>query len=79
MMGFEGLGGMMGGAMMGGGLMMILVWLVPVALVVWGMGSLRGGQLPRAQDETPLEILRRRYASGDINKDEFEQARHDLA
>jgi uncharacterized membrane protein len=25
------------------------------------------------------EILRRRYASGEISKDEFEQARRDLA
>lgn len=32
----------------------------------------------RRPPETPLEILRRRYASGEITRDEFEQMRRDL-
>ncbi len=55
---------------------MILGFLiVPIALVAWAMYSQRHGQQPSAQDETPLEILRRRYARGEISQEEFEQAR----
>jgi putative membrane protein len=66
------------GWMLGGGLMMVLFWIGPIALVVWGLGGLRGGQRPTTHDETPLEILRRRYASGEISDEEFEQARRTL-
>ncbi len=59
-------------------LMMLGFFIVPIALVGWGVASLRPGQHPVAQDETPLEILRRRYASGEINQEEFEQAKHAL-
>ncbi len=58
---------------------MMMIWfLIVPALVVWAVFSLHEGQRPSAQDETPLEILRRRYASGEISKEEFEQARHAL-
>lgn len=30
------------------------------------------------KESTPLEILKRRYASGEITKDEFEQKKKDL-
>lgn len=32
----------------------------------------------RGDAETPLQILRRRYAQGEITKDEFEQMKEDL-
>jgi putative membrane protein len=76
MMGYGGYGGF--GWMLGGGLMMLMMllfWIGLIALVVWGVASLRGGQRPSAPDETPLESLRRRYASGEISREEFEQAR----
>jgi putative membrane protein len=67
------------GWMLGGGLMLLLFWLGPVALVVWGLGSRRGGRRPTTHEETPREILRRRYASGEIDEEEFERARRTLA
>ena len=67
-----------GGWMLRGGLMMVLVVIVPIVLLMSGVGGLRGGQRPPTRDETPLEILRRRYASGEISEDEFEQARRTL-
>ena len=65
--------------MMGGGMiMMTLFWIGPLVLIVWCLGSLRQGQRPSGHGETPLEILRRRYASGEIIQEEFEQAKHVL-
>jgi putative membrane protein len=73
-------GGYLGvGWMLGGGLMMLLVWLVPIALVAWGVASLRGGQRPPAGGETALELLQRRYASGEISQEEFEKRRKVLS
>jgi putative membrane protein len=63
--------------------MMLLFWVVPIALVVWGMSAsgmvnLRGGQRPPAVRETPLEILESRYARGELSDDEFEAMRRRL-
>ncbi len=59
-------------------IMLLEFLIVPaalIALVVWAGASLRGGKGPATQDEAPLEILGRRYASDEISQDEFEQAR----
>jgi len=57
--------------------MMMIEFLI-VPLLVWAVLSLHGTRRPSSQDETPLGILRRRYASGEINREEFEQARQFL-
>ncbi len=57
----------------------LILPIVLIALAVWAVPSLRGIQHPPTQTETPLEILRRRYASGEINQEEFEQAKRALA
>ena len=75
MMGYDGygwLGGMGGFGMLAGVLFMVAL----VVLLVWGAGALfdeRGGSR-----ETPLDILRRRYAAGEISQGEYEQARQTL-
>lgn len=76
MMGYGGYGDF--GWMLGGGLWMLLFWLGLTVLLVWGVSSLFGAR-PPSREETPLEILRRRYASGEISQEEFEQARRTLA
>ncbi len=57
---------------------MMLEFLI-VPLAIWAVLSLRGDQRPATRAETPLEIVRRRYASGEISREEFEQARRTLA
>ena len=68
--------------MLFGPLMMILFFaaiIVVVVLVVRGLGgSGRGGALYPPPGETPLDILKYRFAHGEIDKDEFEERRHAL-
>lgn len=76
MMGDWGWGyGWMGGF---GWFWMVLVWVGTLALVTWGVGRLFGSpQAPRSQ--TPLEILKGRFASGELSEEEYERARQTLA
>ena len=65
-----GEGGGMGGWMGGG---MWLFWIVLIVLVVLLLRAVSGGfssSSPSRQD-TPLEILKARYARGEIDDEEF--------
>ncbi|GMQ76941.1 MAG: SHOCT domain-containing protein [Gammaproteobacteria bacterium] len=63
-----------------GGVFMILFWgLIIVAIVVlvkWLLGRSRPGSAP--DRDTALAILQNRYARGEIEADEFEQAKRRL-
>jgi len=63
-----------------GGMFMGMIFLIVlIAAVIWwfvkGAGSKDYGHLP---GETPLDILKKRYAKGEITKDEFEKTKKDL-
>jgi len=58
-------------------LMMFLFWGVMIAGLVVGLRWLIGQGRPAHRDEA-LEILRQRYARGEIDKQEFEARRRDL-
>jgi len=62
----------------GGGFMWI-IWIVVIVVVVLLIrgGSDRGKNSPPAAD-TALEILRKRFANGEISEQEFEQRREVL-
>ncbi|MHB8453507.1 MAG: SHOCT domain-containing protein [Acidiferrobacterales bacterium] len=84
MMGNWGWGNMGYGASWGHGLgwvFMILFWLAIIlavaALLKWLVSASSRAHLPR--EKTALEILRERYARGEIDRDEYERKRHDLA
>ena len=60
-------------------------WVLAVVLivaVVWGFARSQDRFRPRDRDrperESPEEILKRRYASGEIDRDEYEARRRDL-
>jgi putative membrane protein len=59
---------------------MILFWIAVivgvVVLVKWLLDQSSSGKGSR--DKSPLEILRERYARGEINREEYEQKRRDL-
>jgi putative membrane protein len=59
-------------------LAMLVFWAVMIVGVVLGIRWLvTQGKEPRG--DTALEILRQRYARGDITKEEFEAKKRDLA
>ena len=64
-----------------GPLMIIIFSAVVVALVVldvrW-LGGGHGASRPLSPNRTPLDILKERFARGEIDKEEFEERRHVL-
>ncbi len=57
--------------------LMILFWIAIILLVIWAVRSLFPRESRSGQDQA-LEILRQRYAKGEINAAEYEQARAQL-
>jgi putative membrane protein len=71
--------GWMGGGMLFGGLFMLLVWgLVIAALVLLIRYLVSSEGRERSVEESPREILDRRFAKGEIDKDEYEARRKAL-
>lgn len=58
-------------------LMMLLFWGLVVVGVVLGIRWLMN-QGKESRSDSALEILRQRYARGEINKEEFEARKRDL-
>lgn len=75
-----------GGMMWLGFLMMILGLLIfagIIVLAVWAVTRLIGSERsrtssPSSSPEDPLVILQRRYARGEIGRDDYERIRSDL-
>ena len=63
--------------MMGFGL---IIPLLLVGLVAYALGWLPqfNQSLPTSTSQTPLEILKARYARGEISREEYEQMHQDL-
>lgn len=71
------------GGMGGGGWLVVLVMIVVVAAVIVGIvflvRGLGGSTSPQAGlRESPQDILKRRYAAGEIDREEYEKALSDL-
>lgn len=78
MMGYGGFGAL-GGLGMGpfGGIFIVVFWAAIILLVVWAIRSTFPSQR-QTEHESAVEILKRRYAAGEISQAEYEQARHAL-
>ncbi len=59
-------------------LVLALVIAVAVLLVRWLAGPWQATAQPTTQGRAPLDILRERFARGEIDKDEFEERRRVL-
>ena len=78
------MGGWGGGAF--GGIFMIIFWVIIIVGVVflirWLVQSTKGHSGPGRSGDSlsrALEILKERYARGEINKQEFEEKKRDLS
>ena len=70
-----GIGGFMG---------MVLVWILLIVGSVWLIKVLFSGDINKSsgnnnQEEQAIEILNKRYARGELNKEEYEVMKKDLA
>ena len=75
------MGGFGFGGMWLGGLLMLVFWLFVLGGIVWLVLTLARSQSASptsAAGQTPLELLRVRYARGEITKEQFDQMRRDL-
>ncbi|HKZ83316.1 MAG TPA: SHOCT domain-containing protein [Anaerolineae bacterium] len=62
-----------------GGVMMLLFWIALIVLVVVAIRTLtRSNYSARSSSVRALEILKERYARGEITKDQFDSMQHDL-
>lgn len=62
----------------GGGMMWIFWTLIIVALLWFVAFATRRGGTPSPNEKSALEVLKERYAKGEIDRDEFEQKQKDL-
>jgi putative membrane protein len=62
-----------------GGIAMWVALLLVVALVIYlALRGIGAGRFREDSGETPLSILQKRYARGEISKEEYEAKRRDL-
>lgn len=61
---------------------MLLFWALILGGLVWLVVTVSRNQrligVPRAAGEAPLEVLKRRYAAGEFNKEQFDEMRRNL-
>ncbi len=58
-----------------------IFWIILIALVVWlfvNQNNKNKQPFNNPQSESPLDILKKRYAKGEITKEQFDQMKKDL-
>ncbi len=63
-------------------IVMVLFWAVIVGLGVWLLGQIfpgkKEGSIEVDRSESPIAILKKRFARGEISQAEYEEIRHGL-
>ncbi|RJQ48343.1 MAG: SHOCT domain-containing protein [Nitrospiraceae bacterium] len=61
-----------------GWIFMILFWVLVILGIVFVVKLVAGGFKSEKKEESALDILKKRYAKGELNKEEFEERKKDL-
>jgi putative membrane protein len=67
----------------------VIFWVAIIGLIVWAVSRFSSGGSVRPttesrpsatlpQEDAPIEIAKKRYARGEITREEFEQVRQDV-
>ena len=69
-----------GGSMWFGGGFMWIFWILLIVALLWVVKAISDSNAGKNNEtnDTPLEILQKRYARGEINEEEFERRRKEL-
>lgn len=73
--------GVWGGNMLGwfgGNIMMLVFWALLIAFIVWIVREVSAKNSHPHSKNSALDILKERYAKGEIEKKEFEEKKKDL-
>ncbi|MCG2586965.1 SHOCT domain-containing protein [Rhodohalobacter sulfatireducens] len=62
----------------GGGWMMFFWWFLIIALVIILIRAFMNTSQNKQRKETPMDILKRRYAEGEIDEEEFNKRKKEL-
>ena len=63
---------------LGGGVMMLIFWAAIILFIVWIVKEVRRNDSKDIVSRSALDILKERYAKGEINKQEFEEKKKDV-
>jgi len=57
-----------------------IIWLVIIVAIVWVIFKFKGDNrgLFNKNNESPMDILKNRYAKGEISKEEFERMKKEI-
>lgn len=62
-----------------GGMLMMIVWLILIVLGIVALFKwISGTNDEDSKPDSALEILRKRYANGEITKEEFEERKQNI-
>ncbi|MBI4685513.1 MAG: SHOCT domain-containing protein [Nitrospirae bacterium] len=57
---------------------MVIFWILILLGAVYLTKLIVGGAKRMEKEDTPFDILKKRYARGEITKDEFEEKKKDM-
>jgi putative membrane protein len=62
-----------------GGFFMVIFWVLVIIGIILLIKMIVSGTKSEGKQETALDILKKRYARGEISKEEFEEKKKDIA